>query len=107
MAHDLSSLGLDDETRMRLLHSPQTFLAQASPESAEQMRSVLVPAYRRGFRVVFIVGASLAAVAFVLALVLMPQVELSRPDDGQLKEAGRKMDEERRLVVTEKKTAVA
>ncbi|PHH67723.1 hypothetical protein CDD80_570 [Ophiocordyceps camponoti-rufipedis] len=106
MAHDLSSLGLDDETRMRLLRSPQTFLAQASPEAAEQMRSVLVPAYRRGFRVVFIVGSSLAAVAFVLALVLMPQVELSRPDDGQLKEAGRRTDEERRLVA-EKKTAVA
>ncbi|PFH61102.1 hypothetical protein XA68_18256 [Ophiocordyceps unilateralis] len=105
MAHDLSSVDLDEETRIRLLRDPQTFLAQASPETAEQMRSVLLPAYRRGFRVVFIVCASLAALAFVLALALMPQVELSRPDDAQLKEAGRRAEEERRLVGDRKTVA--
>ncbi len=45
---------------------------------------------------IFIVGASLAAFAFVLAFVLMPQVELSRPDDAKLKEEGKKADEEKR-----------
>lgn len=54
------------------------------------MRSVLVPAYRQGFRVIFLVGASLAAFAFVIAWFMMPQVELSRPDDEKLKEEGRK-----------------
>ncbi|RDA91390.1 hypothetical protein CP533_6912 [Ophiocordyceps camponoti-saundersi (nom. inval.)] len=98
MAHDLSSLDLDEATRTRLLRDPQTFLAEASPETAERVRSVLLPAYRHGFRVVFITCASLAALAFVLALALMPQVELSRPDDAQLKEAGRKAEAERRVM---------
>ncbi|RDA82429.1 hypothetical protein CP532_2404 [Ophiocordyceps camponoti-leonardi (nom. inval.)] len=106
MAHELSSLDLDEATRMRLLRDPQTFLAEASPEMAERVRGVLLPAYRHGFRVVFITCASLAALAFVIALALMPQVELSRPDDAQLKEEGRKAEAERR-VMREKKDKTA
>ena len=55
-----------------------------------------MPAYRKGFRIIFIVGASLAALAFVLAFVLMPQVELYRPDDKKLQEEGRKAYEEKK-----------
>lgn len=78
------------------MSNPQKFLTTVSPAEAERIRSVLVPAYRQGFRVIFLVGASLAALAFVLALVLMPQVELSRPDDAKLKEEGRRAQEEQK-----------
>lgn len=60
------------------------------------MRNILNPAYRRGFRVIFLVGASLAAAAFVVAFFLMPQVELARPDDKMLQEEGRRAAEEKK-----------
>ena len=62
---------------------------------------MLTPAYQRGFRIIFIVGASLATFAFFLAGWLMPQVGLNRADDQALKEEGAKrlkgdLDEEKR-----------
>lgn len=45
---------------------------------------------------IFLIGASVAALAFVLAFVLMPQVDLARPDDAKLKEEGRRAYEEKR-----------
>lgn len=54
-----------------------------------------MPAYQRGFRIVFIIGASLAALAFFLAVALMPQVELNRADDEKLKEEGKRRALER------------
>ena len=61
----------------------------------------MIPAYQKGFRIIFIVGASLAALAFCLACVLMPQVGLKRADDDVLKEEAKKRvqaksDEEKR-----------
>lgn len=66
-----------------------------SPDEAAHIRDVLIPAYRRGFQAVFIIGASLAGLAFILTVFLMPQVELSRPDDSKLKEEGLKVQNER------------
>lgn len=51
---------------------------------------MLIPAYRRGFRIIFIIGAALSAGAFLLAFVLMPQVSLNREDDQRLKEEGKR-----------------
>ncbi|KAL1962023.1 hypothetical protein VTN77DRAFT_667 [Rasamsonia byssochlamydoides] len=81
-----------------VLTSPQTYLSTLPAESATEIRAVLIPAYQRGFRIVFIIGASLAVVAFFLAVVLMPQVELVRPDDEKLKEEARRriLDHRRR-----------
>ncbi|KAJ4193249.1 hypothetical protein NW755_003243 [Fusarium falciforme] len=79
-----------------LIGNPQTFLDNVSSSEAEMIRSVLIPAYRKGFRVIFLIGASVAALAFVLAFMLMPQVDLARPDDAKLKEEGRRAYEEKR-----------
>ena len=53
-----------------------------------------MPAYLRAFRTIFLVCASLAGLAFVLALVLMPQVELGK-DDEELKMEGREREKKR------------
>lgn len=45
---------------------------------------------------VFIVGAALCAFAFVIAFFMMPQIELSRPDDAKLKEEGKKAYDEKK-----------
>ncbi|RSM02273.1 hypothetical protein CDV31_010993 [Fusarium ambrosium] len=96
LANSLSALDLDSKDTKTLLGNPQTFLDTVSSSEAERIRSVLIPAYRKGFRVIFLIGASVAALAFVLAFVLMPQVDLARPDDAKLKEEGRRAYEEKR-----------
>ncbi|GAP93408.1 putative tetracycline efflux protein [Rosellinia necatrix] len=102
VANTLSTLSLSDEAAKSLLVSPQSYLSSLPADEAEHIRSVLIPAYRHAFRVIFLLGAALAAFAFVLAFVLMPQVELSRPDDEKLKEEGRKLH----LKQKEKETGV-
>jgi Na+/melibiose symporter-like transporter len=61
------------------------------------MRKEVIDAYRKGFRIIFLVGACLAAFAFLVAVVLMKQVTLDRKDDAALKEeAKRKIEEKKR-----------
>jgi hypothetical protein len=90
VANSISTLSISDEAVKSLLTNPQTYLSSLRPDEAENVRMVLIPAYRHAFRVIFLLGASLAALAFLIAFVLMPQVELSRPDDEKLKEEGKK-----------------
>ncbi|KAJ5397758.1 hypothetical protein N7509_005871 [Penicillium cosmopolitanum] len=101
LGSSISSLNLGVSESRSLLSSPQNYLSKQSPEDAEHIRSVLIPAYQKGFRIVFIIGASLSALAFFLAWWLMPQVGLKRSDDEQLKEEAKKrvngeLDEEKR-----------
>lgn len=102
VASSVSTLNLDDSESRSLLSSPQTYLSKQSATDAAKIRSVLIPAYKKGFRIIFIIGAALAAAAFFLAVWLMPQVGLKREDDEALKEEAKKRiggeipDEERR-----------
>lgn len=57
-----------------------------------ELRDVFIESYRKGFRIIFLVGAGLSAVAFVVAYALLPQVELTRPDEEKLKAEGRGRD---------------
>lgn len=82
------------------MRSPDGYLAKLPKEEADNIRAMMTPAYQAGFQLIFIVGAALAAFAFVLAVFLMPQVGLQRPDDEALKAEGKKRvqgqsDEER------------
>ncbi|KAF2256147.1 MFS general substrate transporter [Trematosphaeria pertusa] len=72
-----------------LLNSPETFRDRVGESRFEGIRDVLEEAYKNGFRIVFIIGAALAAFAFVAAWYTMPQVELKREDDEKLKEEGK------------------
>jgi hypothetical protein len=89
IASSVRSLDMSREDRKALLKSPNNYLNKHSGAEAERIRQALVPAYRDGFRIVFLIGASLAALAFVLCLFLMPQVPLDRSDDEKLKEEGK------------------
>ncbi|KAI1805390.1 MFS general substrate transporter [Daldinia bambusicola] len=100
LANSVSSLEINGDDLKDLLNSPQSYLSSLSFDEASRIRSVLVPAYRRGFRVIFLVGASLAALAFVIAWFMMPQVELSRPDDEKLKEEARRRQAAKQSVST-------
>lgn len=92
----LASLDIDDDASKTLLSNPQVYLGTVSEAEADRIRGVLIPAYRKGFRIIFITGAALCALAFVIAFFMLPQVELSRPDDEKLREEGRKAYEEKK-----------
>lgn len=69
---------------------------QGNTTEAALVHAIVVNAYHRGFRVIFLIGAGLAAAAFLVAFFLMPQYELDRPDDQRLKAEGRRADDEAR-----------
>ncbi|KAI9933476.1 hypothetical protein ASPWEDRAFT_615253 [Aspergillus wentii DTO 134E9] len=102
LSTSISTLNLSSEDSRSLLSSPSNYLSKLSDAESEHVRSVLIPAYKKGFMIIFIVGAALSAVAFGLAFWLMPQVTLKRADDEKLKEEGKKrvegelVDEEKR-----------
>ncbi|KAM5436664.1 hypothetical protein McanCB56680_000366 [Microsporum canis] len=85
----LSSLTLADADSRVIMQSPSKYLATQRPDEAERIRSVLIPAYQKGFRIVFILCSALASLAFVLAFFLMPHISLKRADDKALKDEAR------------------
>ncbi|KAJ4992365.1 MFS drug transporter [Stagonosporopsis vannaccii] len=91
----LTPFGLSRPEIQLLLDSPDRFKETAGDQRTEMLRLALSSAYQKGFRIVFIVGAVLNALAFVAAWFLMPQVELTRADDEKLKEEGRRWDAEK------------
>lgn len=82
----LSPLGLGNADIREIMRSPDNYLSSRDEVEAARIRSVLIPAYQRGFRIVFIICACLSALAFFLAVFLMPQIPLNRPDDETLKQ---------------------
>lgn len=87
--------GLSRPEIQLLLDSPERFQADSGEQRTEVVRAALSSAYQKGFRIVFIVGAVLNALAFVAAWFLIPQIELNRADDEKLKEEGKKWDAEK------------
>lgn len=94
-ASTLSSAGVGGVDVEVLLGNPQSYLDTVDEDRADVIRHHLTPAYQKAFRVVFLVGACLCAGAFVVGFFMMPQVELSRPDDAKLKEEGRRAQAEK------------
>jgi hypothetical protein len=92
----VTSLNLDNYDTQEILSSPRDFMDSVATDEAARIRAAVLPAYRQGFRIIFLIGASLASLAFILCFFLMPQVELNRADDKQLKEEGKKWQEDRK-----------
>ncbi|KAL4814901.1 major facilitator superfamily domain-containing protein [Aspergillus spinulosporus] len=86
----LSPVHLSPSEKKSFLASPTAYLSTLSETEATRIRSLLIPAYKRGFRIIFIIGAALAALAFGIAFALMRQVGLEKGDDEKLKEEGRR-----------------
>lgn len=69
-----------------------TRLLDDHSRSTGSTRDRVLAAYQNAFRSIFLVGASLSAISFVVVLFLMPQSDLDRPNDISLKEKGRRQD---------------
>lgn len=77
-------MGFSTSEIQDILDSPHVALDRSDSD-----RAAILQAYRKGFRYIFIVGAALAAFAWVAAFLLMPEISLDRADDKKLKEEAR------------------
>ncbi|KAI5854973.1 major facilitator superfamily domain-containing protein [Tricharina praecox] len=90
----LAPLGYDDTAIGHILDAPTLVLSRGEDD---ETRIAVLAAYQRGFRVIFLVGASLAALAFFVALATIKQINLDRDDDEALKkEAARVLAEKKK-----------
>lgn len=109
--HDLTPQGWSTAQVRSALENPSALFSPSSPTSltSEQL-SELRLAYSNGFRVVFLVLASIAAVSFLVTVALMRQRTLTREDDAALKEEGKRtvrLDKETRRAKKEAAVAAA
>ncbi|KAF8539074.1 MFS drug transporter [Trichophaea hybrida] len=79
----LSPLGYSASEIRKVLDDPVDVLSGAV--GGHELRKEVLAGYQRGFRAVFLVGAGLAMFAFVISVLMMPQITLERRDDEQLK----------------------
>ncbi|KAF8918676.1 cephamycin export protein cmcT [Mucidula mucida] len=87
---NLRKLDLDQAMFDSLAQDP---LAARSIGADAALLARLVDGYRKGFRIVFIILASMAAFAFVISMFLMTHSTLKREDDDRLKrEAMERLD---------------
>ncbi|KAF9014727.1 cephamycin export protein cmcT [Hymenopellis radicata] len=87
---NLRKLDLDQAVYDALAQDP---LAARSIGAESALLVSIVDGYRKGFRIVFIILASLAAFAFVISMLLMTHSTLKREDDERLKrEAMERLD---------------
>jgi hypothetical protein len=84
--------GLSKFAVQLLINSPDLFSEAYGEQRTIGLRAELASAYRKGFRVIFILGAVLNALAFFAAWFMIEQLDLKRDDDEQLKEEGKKRD---------------
>lgn len=79
-----SSVLTPDQMRT-IINNPVDALNALSPA----LQDDVIDAYRRGFRIVFILLAALATFSFFVALAFLKQKKLDRDDDKDLKEQGK------------------
>lgn len=80
----LSGIGVQSA---EFIDDPATALDRVSDSSQRSMiEKVTVEAYAVGFRRMFYLNAALAGLACILAIWLIPQIGLDRPDDDALRE---------------------
>ncbi|MCJ1422345.1 hypothetical protein MMC29_000225 [Sticta canariensis] len=82
----LLPLNLSEGRLKEILNQPTSFYTWSAGSVAEmQLRAAILAGYHRGFRIIFILGASLSAFACLVALLMMPELGLDRKDDEELK----------------------
>ncbi|KAK2754811.1 hypothetical protein FQN54_006704 [Arachnomyces sp. PD_36] len=93
-----SNMNLSPSEIRDVINSPLSILNinkdQSSPDNANDenallLRQTLLAGYKTGFRIIFLVMAGLAGLAFIMAWFLMPELGLDRKDDADLKREGK------------------
>ena len=88
----LSSIGVPSAD---YVNDPTTALEKVSDQQRREMiQNVALQGYAAGFRRMFYLNAALAALGCALAVWLIPQIGLDRPDDDALREKPRQTEKE-------------
>ncbi|KAF7289343.1 Efflux pump FUS6 [Mycena indigotica] len=82
----LNRLNISPQLRRDILDNPVS--ARTSGHLAPDVLSQVVVGYHAGFRITFIILATMAAISFFVALTLMTHRDLHREDDARLKAEG-------------------
>jgi predicted MFS family arabinose efflux permease len=83
------ALGLSPAEINAIVNDPSSsgsLLSSSSAAHRVDVSATVLAAYQRGFRIVFLLGAALAALSFLLAALLMPQIEIKHEE--KVKEDG-------------------
>jgi len=86
------SIGLA-EAQLHELTADPTLISKTTFNVTAELRHELLEGYIHGFRIVFILNASLAVFAAFVAFIMIKHKELTRSDDAQLKAEARKREE--------------
>ena len=70
-----------------ILDDPSSASAKNLSSANADVAPAVLAAYKRGFRIVFLVSSALAALAFVFAVFLMPQIEIKHEKKGDSNES--------------------
>jgi hypothetical protein len=100
----LSPLGYNNEAIGKILDNPVEVL---NGIDGEELKNLALEGYQQGFRNVFLTGTGLALFALVVAFFLMPQINLDRQDDDQLKDEARKKYDEKKARKKAQKSGTA
>ncbi|KIJ39865.1 hypothetical protein M422DRAFT_174487 [Sphaerobolus stellatus SS14] len=85
------SIGLSEDLLHQVTNDP-TLIARQGFNLTAEIRHELLEGYTRGFREMFLLNASLAAFAAVVAFIMIKHKELTRSDDAQRKADARKRE---------------
>ncbi|TGZ80667.1 MFS drug transporter [Ascodesmis nigricans] len=96
----LQPLGLSSSEIVVIIDSPLSRL-DGTPHD-DRLRMAVLDGYRHGFRIIFILGAALAALATLLAFWLLPNIPLDRNDDEEQKTIAKLRIEEEKMRRKEK-----
>lgn len=96
----LLPLNLSEGRLKEILNQPTSFYTGSAGSAADmQLRAAILAGYHRGFRIIFILGASLSAFACLVALLMMPELGLDRKDDEELKREAKTEQEKKKTEV--------
>src|SRR5882672_3946311 len=86
----METLSLSGDLIKKIIDDPSILSHPATIDiSAEQAMSILENGYVKGFRLVFILNASLSALATITSIVMIKHKNLTREDDERLKREAR------------------
>jgi hypothetical protein len=86
----MQTLSLSEDLIKKIIDDPSLLSNPVSINlSAELATSILENGYVRGFRLVFLLNASLSALATITSIVMIKHKNLTREDDERLKREGR------------------
>ncbi|PSR76115.1 hypothetical protein PHLCEN_2v8665 [Hermanssonia centrifuga] len=112
----MNTLGLSTTAINKIVNNPTVLGSRLSDRTDDTLQLLgvsradadhILDGYNNGFRIVFILNATLAAIATITSIVMIRHKELTRGDEEQLREKALKEDEKNNRAIGEEDREVA